>query len=178
MGSVTLVTGGVRSGKSAWAIKRGEAVRADRRIFIATARALDEEMRERVRSHRQERGGRWDTVEAECDLANVVDSLPDGTVAVIDCCTVWLGNVWHLHGNSNENLEKHVKVLCDALDRWKRCGTGEIIIVSNEVGWGIVPLEPEVRRYRDWAGRLNQRIAALAQKVYLSVAGIPVKIKG
>ncbi len=179
MGKVVLITGGVRSGKSAWALQRADESSQNQKVFIATAESFDEEMKERIVNHQKERGKKWRTIEEPHDLAGTLDNLKDGTVAIIDCCTVWLGNIWHQFGDSDAVFEKHTEMFVQALQLW--CDSdreGEVIIVSNEVGWGIVPLEKSVRRYRDWAGKLNQRIASIADEVYLCVAGIGVRIKG
>lgn len=177
MGRVTLITGGVRSGKSAWALKQGESAKASARFFVATSEPLDDEMRERAQKHKLERDKTWQTVEEAYDLAGVIDKMPDNCFVIIDCCTVWLGNIWHKYGNDYMTLERHADKLLAALEQWKKQKHGEILIVSNEVGWGIVPHEESVRRYRDCAGRLNQKIAALADEVRLCVAGIPILIK-
>jgi adenosylcobinamide kinase/adenosylcobinamide-phosphate guanylyltransferase len=177
MGRITLVIGGARSGKSAWALDRGEKAAIQPKIFIATAEPIDDEMRMRAEMHRKNRGDSWQTIEEPCDLPGVIQNLEDDCLALIDCCTVWLGNIWHKYGDDDMTLSRHVEALCVALEQWRSRATGEIIIVSNEVGWGIVPHELAVRHYRDWAGRLNQRIASLAQEVYLCVAGISMKIK-
>lgn len=132
------------------------------KVFIATAEPFDVEMKKRVVDHRKERGPDWHTIEESCDLATVIGNLGDNTVAVLDCCTVWLGNVWHTLGDDDSTLENHIGAFCAALAKWSHENHGEIMVVSNEVGWGIVPHEEAVRRYRDWAGRLNQRIASIA----------------
>ncbi|NLW30923.1 MAG: bifunctional adenosylcobinamide kinase/adenosylcobinamide-phosphate guanylyltransferase [Fibrobacter sp.] len=178
MGAVTLITGGVRSGKSNLALKIGEKSNYTQKIFIATAEVIDEEMHERVEKHRLERGDVWKTVEEQIDLVSVIKKTGEKAVVVIDCCTVWLGNIWHVYGSDNSNLETNIENLCSFLKEYVSQRQVEIIIVSNEVGWGIVPHDPAVRRYRDWAGKLNQRIAGIATEVYLCVSGIPVKIKG
>ncbi|KMQ49641.1 Adenosylcobinamide-phosphate guanylyltransferase [Chitinispirillum alkaliphilum] len=179
MGKIVLITGGVRSGKSAWALERANASSYSQKIFIATAECFDDEMNERVVNHQKERGEKWQTIEETIDLVKAISEIHDNTVAVIDCCTVWLGNVWHKLGDSDQVLQDYIDSFCNALQKWNDGEeNGEVIIVSNEVGWGIVPLEKSVRRYRDWAGKLNQRIASIADEVYLSVAGIGVRIKG
>lgn len=177
MGTITLITGGARSGKSAWALKRGETATWEKRIFVATAELLDNEMKERAHNHQKERSSMWQTIEEPRDLAGTISTLPDYALALIDCCTVWLGNIWHTYGNDGLTLEPYVHELVTALECWRNQKSGEIILVSNEVGWGIVPHGEGVRRYRDWAGKLNQGIAAIAEDVYLCVAGIALPIK-
>ncbi|MDG5816018.1 bifunctional adenosylcobinamide kinase/adenosylcobinamide-phosphate guanylyltransferase [Chitinispirillales bacterium ANBcel5] len=178
MGKFVLITGGVRSGKSAWALKRANESPSKSKVFIATAECFDEEMKERVTNHKLERGDEWVTVEEPYKIDRAVGDLDNCSAAVIDCCTVWLGNIWYKNGDSDTALVKNIENFSKSLLKWQQSeGTGEIVIVSNEVGWGIVPLEKSVRRYRDWAGKLNQKIASLADEVYLCVAGISVKIK-
>lgn len=177
MGTLVLITGGARSGKSAWALERANGIRSEPRTFVATAELVDEEMRDRARRHRRERGDRWRTVEEPRDLVSVIGGFTHGEVAVIDCCTVWLGNIWHGCKGDPVVLDTHVDSLASALQEWKQTRDGITIVVSNEVGWGIVPTEPAVRRYRDAAGRLNRLVAAAADEVYLSVSGIAMKMK-
>ncbi|HAJ80220.1 MAG TPA: bifunctional adenosylcobinamide kinase/adenosylcobinamide-phosphate guanylyltransferase [Fibrobacteres bacterium] len=177
MGTVTLITGGARSGKSSWALTRGNASTGAPKFFIATAEVFDAEMQARAKNHQTQRGDEWRTIEEPFDIALTIEKLNSGSVAIIDCCTVWLGNIWHKFNNSDIAIESNIDSLCTALGNWQKGKTGEIIIVSNEVGWGIVPVDPGVRNYRDWAGKLNQKIAGIANEVYLCVAGIPVKIK-
>ncbi len=177
MGTLILITGGARSGKSSWALARANRSESEPKTFVATAELVDDEMRDRAQRHRRERGEGWRTVEEPRDLVSVIGGLTDGDVAVIDCCTVWLGTIWHECGGEREALDSRVDSLTAALKAWKRTKSGMVVVVSNEVGWGIVPSEPAVRRYRDAAGRLNRLVAAAADEVYLSVAGIAMKIK-
>jgi adenosylcobinamide kinase/adenosylcobinamide-phosphate guanylyltransferase len=177
MGTIILITGGARSGKSTWALAKANELTSESKTFIATAEIVDEEMRERAVNHQAQRGEYWHTIEEPVKLDDAVSHLSDGGVAIIDCCTVWLGNIWHRYGNDCDTLEKHVTIFCTALQKWKKEKNGTVIIVSNEVGWGIVPHEPSIRRYRDFAGILNQRIASLADEVHVSVSGIAMKIK-
>lgn len=164
-----LVLGGARSGKS----RRAEALaEASGRalIYIATAEALDDEMRERIACHRASRAEGWRTVEAPRALAAAI-AAEDASdrVLVIDCLTLWLSNLLI----ADDDLEAAGDALAAEVVRLR----GEIIFVSNEVGFGIVPDNALARRFRDAAGRLNQRIAAACDAVELVVAGIPVKVK-
>lgn len=177
MGRLTLVTGGGRCGKSSWALSRGEKSNEPNKVFIASAVVFDDEMRERVENHKKERGEQWVTVEAPYDLPDAVSNLKDQTVAIVDCCTVWLGNIWYKFGTDEKTLSTHIDKLCNALEEFRSQKNGEIILVSNEVGWGIIPADPGVRRYADWIGKMNQRIASTAQNVYVCVAGISMQIK-
>ena len=177
MGTVTLITGGVRSGKSAWALQRANAATAGPRVFIATATPCDSEMADRIAAHRAQRGEGWQTVEEPLDLAAALGANLHAAAVVVDCCTVWLGNVWHAGDGDGALLERAVASLCAALDVWRIDGRGELYVVTNEVGWGIVPLDEKVRLYRDCIGTANQRMAACADRVVLVVAGIAVTIK-
>ena len=164
----TLVLGGARSGKSRFALARAEST-SSRLVMIATAEALDAEMAERIARHRAERGARWRTVEAPLDLARALRSLTRDDCAVVDCLTLWLSNLMH----AERDLEAEWAALIDAL-----AGPVDAILVSNEVGWGVVPDNALARRFRDEAGRLHQRLAGEAERVVLVVAGLPLILKG
>ena len=167
---VTLVLGGARSGKSRRAQALAEAASVDRRVFIATAQAFDAEMRERIDRHRADRDGRWRTVEAPVDLAAAI-ALADAPDALllVDCLTLWTSNLLL----ADHPLDPALDALCDTLASVR----GRVVLVSNEVGWGIVPDNALARRFRDWAGIVNQRVAAAAGRVELVVAGLPVVLK-
>lgn len=172
MKTILLLTGGARSGKSRFAL---EAVPAGaRKAFIATATACDGEMVERIAKHRAERATDFLTIEEPIDLAKALRSLPrDTDVAIIDCLTVWMGNLMHRYGEEEKPLleiESFIEVLNNP-----PCN---LILVTNEVGMGIVPDNEMARRFRDWAGRLNARVAQIADTVVLLVSGIPLTIKG
>ncbi|MBS3800535.1 MAG: bifunctional adenosylcobinamide kinase/adenosylcobinamide-phosphate guanylyltransferase [Thioalkalivibrio sp.] len=172
MAEVILITGGARSGKSAEALRLTDGFA--RRVFIATAEAFDEEMRQRIERHQAERGNEWETVEEPLDLAGAVRRMDDPQSAVvIDCLTVWLGNLMHRDANTAEDAPSCAE-LVDAL---RRSCAGRVIVVTNEVGMGIVPEHALSRRYRDVAGRLNQRVAAIADRVILMVSGQPLVVK-
>jgi adenosylcobinamide kinase / adenosylcobinamide-phosphate guanylyltransferase len=172
MKQVILIVGGGRSGKSNYALELAHDYKT--KAFIATSEAFDDEMRERIARHRQERDSAYLTVEEPLDIARAVSSLPDRTeVAIIDCLTVWLGNLMHCHGQDQtafDEVDSFLKLLnnppCD------------LIVVTNEVGQGIIPENALARRFRDEAGILNQQVARLAQRVILMVCAIPVFIKG
>ncbi len=164
---LVLVLGGARSGKS---VHAEALVREHPRpwLYIATAQALDDEMRERIELHRQRRGRSWETVEAPLRLAEAVADA-GGRALLVDCLTLWLSN----HLLAGNDLEAEAGRLEAALDRRR----GPIVLVANEVGLGIVPDNALARRFRDAAGRLNQRFAAVADDVVLMVAGLPMKVK-
>ena len=170
--TLILVTGGARSGKSRHALDLAApyAVKA----FLATAEPVDAEMRERIARHRADRGDSFLTVEAPIDLAGALRALSANTeVAVVDCLTVWLGNLMHA-GSAHDNAFPETEALLEVLAN-PPC---DIITVSNEVGMGIVPDNPMARRFRDLAGRLNQDVARLANRLDLVVSGIPMTVKG
>jgi adenosylcobinamide kinase/adenosylcobinamide-phosphate guanylyltransferase len=168
----TLVLGGARSGKSGYAQRAAEAAAEARGctpIFIATGQAHDAEMAERIAIHRSERAELWRTVEAPLELAAAVSLLGPEDVAVVDCLTLWLSNSMLAEtGHPERTLALPAAIAACRADLW---------LVSNEVGWGIVPDNPLARRYRDEAGRLHQRIAEVADAVVLVVAGLPLTLK-
>ena len=171
MAGVTMLTGGARSGKSRRALELARA-RAGRKAFIATAEVTDEEMRERIARHRAARGGEFLTVEAPLDLAGALRGLPaDVEVAVVDCLTVWLGNLFHGRGEAGEfpEIGEFLTILDDP-----PC---ELVVVTNELGMGIVPHNALARRFREVAGRLNQEVAGRAVHVELLVSGLPAVLK-
>lgn len=177
MSRVILVTGGARSGKSRHALALALA-RPGPRAFVATAEPMDDEMRSRIECHRRERGSDFATVEVPRDLAGALGRLPAGTsVALVDCLTVWLGNLMARPGaaacGAGAELPE-VAAFLDALGR-PPC---DLVVVTNEVGLGIVPDNALAREFRDRAGRLNQAVAARADEVVLVVSGIPMVIKG
>ena len=167
---VTLVLGGARSGKSRRAQALAEAAEAGRRVFIATAQAFDAEMRDRIDRHRADRDGRWQTVEAPVDLAAAITlaDAPDALL-LVDCLTLWTSNLLL----ADRPLAPALDALCAALASVH----GRVVLVSNEVGWGIVPDNALARRFRDLAGIVNQRVAAAADRVELVVAGLPMVLK-
>lgn len=172
MAEVTLITGGARSGKSAAALRLAKPYA--RRVFIATAEAFDEEMRQRITRHKAERGAGWETIESPLDLAGAIRSVDDGNAAlVVDCLTVWLGNWMHRDATTDETAAS-----CnDLIAVLQQSSAGRIVVVTNEVGLGIVPEYPLGRHFRDAAGRLNQRVAAVADRVILMVCGQSLVIR-
>jgi adenosylcobinamide kinase/adenosylcobinamide-phosphate guanylyltransferase len=164
-----LVLGGARSGKSRYGQQRAEALDG-RHIFIATAEAWDDEMRERVAIHRADRSALWHTVETPLELAAAIGAHSDGeTVVMVDCLTLWATNL--LMGEHDVDAARDD--LCDAIAGF----AGRIILVANEVGLGIVPDNPLGRRFRDIAGQINQAVARVADEVVFIAAGLPLKLK-
>ncbi len=171
--SVTLVLGGVRSGKSRFALEI--AARSSAVCFVATARASDDEMRGKIARHRAERPPHWQTLEEPLDLADAITGHEGQTdLALVDCLTLFAANLMETHGEDAAAIEDRMAALCRAIEN-ARCS---IVLVSNEVGSGIVPAYQAGRRFRDLLGELNQRIAAIADRVVLMVAGLPLAVKG
>ena len=171
--SFVFVTGGARSGKSDYAMSLAEKS-GGRLVYIATATAGDDEMRERIENHRRLRGMNWKTIEETLDLSGAVSSLGGEGTVVIDCLTLWLTNLMMQDMEAFEDVAVNkARELADALRTFK----GTVVVVSNEVGMGIVPENALSRRFRDVAGLVNRVMAASADEVYLVVSGIPVRIK-
>jgi adenosylcobinamide kinase/adenosylcobinamide-phosphate guanylyltransferase len=164
-----LVVGGARSGKSAFAERLIVATGRPRR-YIATAEAWDDEMRERISRHRQDRGAHWTTVEAPLDLAAALAEARTEEAVLVDCATLWLTN----HLLADHDLVEEAGRLLAALSA---C-SAPVVIVTNETGWGIVPENALARRFRDEQGRLNQRLAAASALVVTVIAGLPMVLKG
>lgn len=163
--SLTLLTGGARSGKSALAVRRagrsGLPV-----VFVATGQARDEEMSERIARHRAERPAAWQTVEAPVDLGGALGGVPTDRCVVVDCLSLWVANLME-HGDD----EAATVARAEALARWATAYPGLVIVVSNEVGLGIVPMHPVSRDYRDRLGRVNAVLSRHAHRAQLVVAG-------
>lgn len=166
------ITGGARSGKSSFAEKLA-LDRAGKRAYIATAQALDAEMSARIEQHRIKRGNSWDTYEEPLAVAELLRKLANRyEIVLLDCLTLWLSNVMaHTDGDGA------VAARTDELVKAAKDFGGVCIVVSNEVGLGIVPDNPLARKYRDFAGILNQKVAQAADEVYFTASGIPLKIK-
>ncbi len=164
-----VVTGGARSGKSRFA---ESLVRSTGRpkVYIATAQAWDDEMRDRIAQHRADRGHDWQTVEAPRDLAATLAHIPADACVLVDCATLWLTN--QLLADADLETES------DALLHAVSACAAPVVVVTNEVGWGIVPDNALARKFRDAQGRLNQRMAAKAGLVVAVMAGLPLVLKG
>ena len=169
MAPVTLVLGGARSGKSAHAEQLAESLPGDL-VYIATGTPSDDEMAARIREHVERRGARWRTVEETIDLAGAVSAEAiSGHVVLIDCLTLWLSNLMADGREPEAETEPLLGALADS--------EGPVVLVSNEVGLGIVPDNALARAFRDHAGRLNQAVAAAADHVVLVAAGLPMTLK-
>ena len=169
----SLIIGGGRSGKSSYAqdyalnVSEGTSSRA----YIATAEPIDLEMKERIALHQKDRADRFITIEESLDLAQAIQDLPPSVeVCVVDCLTVWLGNLLYHKRDTAKEIQKLITILknppCD------------ILLVTNETGLGIIPADAESRAFRDIAGWMNQDIAAISKHVILLVAGLPLALKG
>ena len=173
MKKITLFTGGSRSGKSRHAMNA--ALKYHKRAFIATAPVCDEEMEQRIAAHRAERGDRFTTIEEPTDIAAAIASVPPETeVILLDCLTVWAGNLMHKHNSSEVSSLPELEALFNLLSNPPL----DIILVTNEVGSGIIPANVMARQFRDLAGTINQKVAEKADTVILCVSGIPLTIKG
>lgn len=172
IGKIVFIIGGSKSGKTGFALAQASSHQG-KKAYIATAEALDEEMHERIKRHRSERGVLWDTHEEPLNIADVLREI-DGQyrAIVIDCLTLWLSNVMHSSADIEHETEKFIDIL-----RNKKKGS-HIYIVSNEVGTGIVPGNELAREFRDLAGIMNQQVAKASDEVFMVAAGIPIKIKG
>jgi len=174
MNQITLITGGARSGKSNFAVET--ALKSKKRVFVATAIAFDQGMQKRIDAHKRERAEKFSTIEEPYDLAKVFAQIPENTDTVlIDCMTVWIGNLMYRH-DDYDTFANFTEV-DDFLEKLKELPYN-LLIVTNEVGNGIVPENKMARDFRDIAGRLNQQIATIADNVVLTVCGIPTAIKG
>ncbi|MBV8751879.1 MAG: bifunctional adenosylcobinamide kinase/adenosylcobinamide-phosphate guanylyltransferase [Hyphomicrobiales bacterium] len=167
-GSLTLVLGGARSGKSRHAEALVTALPKPW-LYIATGEPRDNEMAARIAEHRARRGSHWQTIEAPRDLPAALALVPAGAGVLVDCLTLWLSNVMLAGADVESEAARLEQSLVGR--------TGPVVLVANEVGLGIVPENALARRFRDAAGRLNQHLAGLADGVVLLVAGIPMKVK-
>jgi len=171
--TVTLVLGGVRSGKSRWG--QSFAGNFEKVAYVATAQARDLEMQEKIRRHQEDRPARWQTVEEPLELAQVlIDQGPKFDLLLIDCLTVFVSNLMEAAQTDAASMERRLDGFLEAL----RKAPASIVLVSNEVGSGVVPPYPAGRVYRDTLGELNQRVAEIADNVVLIVAGLPLALKG
>lgn len=165
-----LVLGGARSGKSRYAQQRVEAIEG-RLAYIATAQALDAEMDERIARHQQDRGERWQTIEAPLELGEAIGHADLSHDAImVDCLTLWLTNLLL----AERDIAAATTTLLQTLAACQR----PVVLVSNEVGLGIVPDNALARRFRDEAGRLHQSVAAVVPEVVFMAAGLPMHFKG
>jgi adenosyl cobinamide kinase/adenosyl cobinamide phosphate guanylyltransferase len=167
-----LITGGCRCGKSTYALNLAEG--HTNRVFMATAEARDREMAERIERHKRQRNNTWRTIEEPLELAgSLAREMGPGGLVVIDCLTLWLSNLL-VRGDTCESIMDKVNTLTEMIQDTP----GNLIVITNEVGWGIVPEHELARQFRDLAGFANQRLAEVCSRVVLMVSGLPVIIKG
>lgn len=177
MGQIILVTGGSRSGKSHFALEKAEST-SEKRLFLATCPVVDKELTDRVQRHKNERIGRgWTTVEEELDIASILRNIDEAEVVLIDCLTLWINN---LIFSQPDNFSFTKEWLDEKITEWyteARSFSGTLILVSGEVGLGIVPENQLSRLYRDLVGWCNQLVAQKAQEVYFISCGLPLQLK-
>lgn len=166
---LTLITGGAASGKSKFAERLVVADGRDK-IYLATAQANDDEMRDKIARHRDMRGKGWQTIEAPLDLSDALASATIGNVILLDCATLWLTN----HVLAKSNLTEVEDALRDSLAACK----APVAVVTNEIGGGVVPDNALARQFRDAQGQLNQLLASKADLVVTVIAGLPMVLKG
>jgi len=169
----TLVLGGCRSGKSNFAKQTADNLARDKKIYLATCVPTDREMKNRVKRHQDDRGADWETIEEPIRIHETIDrACAQAKVILVDCLTLWISNLL-FQGKDEAGIMAAVDLLEEALNR----STCPVILVSNEVGYGIVPENSLARQFRDIAGLVNQRVARVVDEVVVSMAGIPVQIK-
>ena len=175
---ITFVTGGARSGKSAYAVELGKRSSGPV-VYLATAEPIDDEMRAKIARHQAERPAEWRTVEEPLELARRVEGVKPGSTVIVDCMTVWLGNVLEHHAPKATMQAANAYALSEVERLVSVAGDRSLslIVISNEVGSGIVPADAPTRAYRDLLGEVNQRLAAMAGSVVLLVSGIPVDLR-
>jgi adenosyl cobinamide kinase/adenosyl cobinamide phosphate guanylyltransferase len=169
---LTLISGGARSGKSRFALECARS-RGGPVLFVATSEAKDADMATRIARHRAERPAEWETLEEPRTLARALTERATPLVVVIDCVTLWVTNLMLAPDATWQGAVEELQ----ALLRWHAGRGGELILVSNEVGLGVVPENALARRFQDWLGSFNQRLAAEANEVYWMMAGLPVEVK-
>ncbi len=178
---IILITGGIKSGKSNFALELTESLRQSIRqrkkaYFLATAVPMDREIQERIKIHQKNRGSSWETIEEPLNIIEAFDSIPDKSVLLLDCLTLWIANL--IHEKTSEkilftDIEKRIKDVLVLIKKKKL----KAVFVTNEVGSGIIPENKLSRFYGDALGKLNQIIAGSADEVYMMVCGISMKIK-
>lgn len=170
---ITFITGGVRSGKSQFALELARGMPGPK-AYLATAQALDEEMAERIQKHKDTRPEGWQTLEEPLEIAKVVESRgSEFNVILLDCLTLWISNALMAGWDGARILAEGERFL-----QLARAARSSLILVSNEVGWGIVPEYPSARLFRDLSGSIHQKIAREADEVFFMICGLAQRIKG
>ena len=168
-----LVIGGARSGKSSFALDLCNNLEG-KRYFIATAQAFDDEMEDRIKQHQVERGNEWETIEETVDICERIKEIDsDDVIVLIDCLTLWLSNLYMKYESDVDRVYDDIERLVETVSKIK----GRLVLVSNEVGMGIVPENKLARLYRDASGAMNRKIAEKSDKVVINFAGLPVVLK-
>ena len=165
---ISLITGGIKSGKSSYALTCCDSYKT--KVFFATAESFDKEMKEEIKKHREERDNSWITIEEPLYLPEKILELSDCDCILIDCITMWINNLMHY----NMDLQLHISHFISSL---KKISTSFITIVTNEVGYGIIPDDEYTRKFITYLSLTNKQISEVSDDVYLMVAGIPLKIK-
>lgn len=171
MKQIILITGSVRSGKSDFALKLAE-ISKKKVVFLATCIPQDEEMRQRVKKHKLNRPKDWKTIEESINICSVIEKTKETKLVVIDCLTLWISNLI-LSGKPEKEIFKRINSFIKTLKQTR----ASVIIVSNEVGWGIVPENKLARMFRDIIGITHQKVSRISSDVYLIIGGLPLKIK-
>jgi len=172
---ITFVLGGAKSGKTKWSLVYAETLKGFKNYYyLATAEPLDEEMRQKIEKHRHERKPFWKVIEEPLEVAKVLENLKNtSSLILIDCLSLWVSNLLHYKKPFEEEMNK----LLESLEKFKGERSDWIILVSNEVGLGIVPESKMARLYREYLGFLNQKVASLSDEAFLIVAGISLNLK-
>jgi adenosylcobinamide kinase/adenosylcobinamide-phosphate guanylyltransferase len=168
---LAFVIGGIKSGKTKFALKKAEELNNGKLYYIATARAVDEEMKDRIERHKRERGEKWITIEEPIEVDKVLKAIPKGSVIIIDCLTTWLTNLLM----ENYDVEEKTNKLLDILLKTKT--DLDLFLISNEVGLGIIPDNPLGRKFIDLSGNFHQKVAQIADEVYFILCGCEIKVK-
>lgn len=179
LGKITLITGGIRSGKSRYALQRAESL-GDRRLFVATAEPVDEEMRLRIARHQQERAQHnWRVAEVPLLLSQAIMVATDYDVLLVDCLTIWTSNLmWSAERKHHSFTEDDMRNECERVLEACRVISACVVFVTNEVGFGGIAADPVARRFADLLGRANQNIAEGADNAILIACGQPLILKG
>jgi len=168
---LVFVIGGIKSGKTKFALKKAEKLNNAKLYYIATARAIDEEMKERIERHKIERGEKWITIEEPIEVDRVLKTIPKGSVIIIDCLTTWLTNLLIENYDVEEKTNKLLGILL------KKKTDLDLFLISNEVGLSIIPDNPLSRKFLDLSGSLHQKVAQIADEVYFILCGCEIKVK-
>lgn len=168
---IILITGGIKSGKSSFALKISDGY--NKKLFIATLEVIDSETEEKIKRHRQERKDSFTTIEEPVQIVKVLENnIRNYDIILIDCINIWINNLMFYKINITEYVENFIDFLK------MNNNVTNIIVVTNEVGQSIIPIDKSSRNFINFLGIINQKLAASADNVYLLVAGIPIKIKG